>query len=541
MAFEVFATAYLKTIRHHEVVEIWPANTAPSELLNKHGIALSDHGVDGVWVSPSEELSAYQVKFRAGRPNLSWSGDKLSNLFGQTDGPGIRQRVIFTNCDGFADVVNERRDFFCIRGTDLDQLKREEFDAIERWLRTAVVTFEKRVPYNYQVEALEILIPALKTHDRLSAILACGTGKTLLTLWVAERMEARTVLVLLPSLALLRQTLHEWLRYTSIPSLAYYCICSDPSVAKDADTISTKQHDLDFVVSTQPEGLRAFLDAPFNGVKWVFCTYQSAEVVGKAMKAGEPFELGIFDEAHKTAGREGRKFQFALEDGNIAIAKRLFVTATPRRYNPHEREDGESVLVCSMDNEAIYGPQVFKLPFRRAVQKDIICGYKVIISIIDSMMVDEHQIRHGTALIGHDEVVAKQVANQIAMQNAVEKHGLRKVFTFHKTVREAESFVCDGPEGIKTHLPRFNCYHVSGAMPTAKRERNLKEFAAADFAIVSNARCLTEGVDVPSVDMVAFLSPKRSMVDIVQAAGRAMRKAVGKTTGYILVPIFLDR
>lgn len=219
MAFEVFATAYLKTIRRHDVAEIWPANTAPSELLNKHGIALSDHGVDGVWVSPSGELSAYQVKFRASRPNLSWSGDKLSNLFGQTDGPGIRQRVVFTNCDGFADVVNERRDFFCIRGTDLDQLKREDFEAMERWLRTAVVFFEKRVPYDYQVEALEILIPAFKTHDRLSAILACGTGKTLLTLWVSERMEARTVLVLLPSLALLRQTLHEWLRYTSIPSL----------------------------------------------------------------------------------------------------------------------------------------------------------------------------------------------------------------------------------------------------------------------------------------------------------------------------------
>ncbi len=541
MAFEVFATAYLKTIRHHEVAEIWPANTAPSELLNKHGIAYSDHGVDGVWVSPSGELSAYQVKFRASRPNLSWSGDKLSNLFGQTDGPGIRQRVIFTNCDGFADVVKQRRDYFCIRGSDLDRLERKDFEAIERWLRTAVVTLEKRVPRAHQAEALEILIPAFKTYDRLSAILACGTGKTLLTLWVAERMEARTVLVLMPSLALLRQTLHEWLRYTSISSLAYYCICSDPSVAKDADIISTKQHDLDFVVSTQPEGLRAFLDSPFNGVKWVFCTYQSAEVVGKAMKPGEQFELGIFDEAHKTAGREGRKFQFALEDGNIAVAKRLFVTATPRRYNPHEREDGDSALVCSMDNEAIYGPQVFKLPFRRAVQEGIICGYKVIISIIDSMMVDEHQIRHGTALVGEDEIVAKQVANQIAVQNAVEKHGIRKVFTFHKTVREAESFVCDGPEGIKTHLPGFQCYHVSGSMQTALRERNLRDFAASECAIVSNAKCLTEGVDVPSVDMVAFLSPKRSEVEIVQAAGRAMRWADGKTTGYILVPIFLDR
>lgn len=541
MAFEVFAVAYLKTIRRHEVDEIWPADTAPAELLIKHGISLSDHGVDGVWVSSSGELSAYQVKFRADRPSLSWSSDRVSNLFGQTDGPGIHQRAIFTNCDSIADVVKQRRDYFSIRGSDLDRLERKDFEVIETWLKTSVVRIEPRRPRAHQAEALEVLLPAFKTHDRLSAILACGTGKTLLTLWVAEKLGSKTVLVLLPSLALLRQTLHEWLRYTTIPSLAYYCICSDASVTKDADSISTEQHDLDFVVSTEPEGLRVFLDKPFSGVKLVFCTYQSAAVVGEAMKAGEQFELGIFDEAHKTAGRQGRKFQFALDDANIAIAKRLFVTATPRRYNPHERENGESALVCSMDNEALYGPNVFKLPFRRAVREGIICGYKVIISIIDSMMVSEHQIRHGTALVGDDVVVAKQVANQIAVQNAVEKHGLRKVFTFHKTVREAESFVCDGPEGIKTHLPRFNCYHVSGSMPTAKRERNLKEFAAADFAIVSNARCLTEGVDVPAVDMVAFLSPKRSEVEIVQAAGRAMRTSGTKTTGYILVPIFLDR
>jgi len=465
----------------------------------------------------------------------------VSNLFGQTDGPGIHQRAIFTNCDSIADVVKQRRDYFSIRGSDLDKLQREDFEAIETWLKTSVVRIAQRKPQEHQTEALEILLPAFKIYDRLSAILACGTGKTLLTLWVAEKLGSKTVLVLLPSLALLRQTLHEWLRYTSIPSLAYYCICSDATVAKDADSISTEQHDLDFVVSTEPEGLRAFLDTPFGGVKMVFCTYQSATVVGEAMKAGEQFDLGIFDEAHKTAGRKDRKFQFALDDANIAIAKRLFVTATPRRYNPQEREGGESTLVCSMDNEAIYGPQVFKLPFRRAVQEGIICGYKVIISIIDSMMVDEHQIRNGTALVGEDEVVAKQVANQIAVQNAVEEHQISKVFTFHKTVREAKSFVADGPEGIKTHLPSFQCYHVSGSMQTATRERNLRDFAASECAIVSNARCLTEGVDVPSVDMVAFLSPKRSMVDIVQAAGRAMRRADGKTTGYILVPIFLDR
>jgi Helicase conserved C-terminal domain len=159
-------------------------------------------------------------------------------------------------------------------------------------------------------------------------------------------------------------------------------------------------------------------------------------------------------------------------------------------------------------------------------------------------------LSRGEVVVNGDAVLARQVANQIALRDAIQKYGASKVFTFHRDVKSAQSFVSSGPEGVGTHLvdvrspgfsrsappeggtPNFQTFHVNGMMPTARREREMRDFRAAARAVMSNARCLTEGVDVPAVDMVAFLSPRRSRVDIVQATGRAMRRSAGKTTGY---------
>jgi len=288
--------------------------------------------------------------------------------------------------------------------------------------------------------------------------------------------------------------------------------------------------------------VRDFLDSPFCGTKAVFSTYQSARVVGAALNPGEAFDLAVFDEAHKTAGREGRNFAFALEDTNLPIRKRLFLTATPRHYNPHQQDrEGDAKLVFSMDRPDVYGPQAYRLSFAEAARRGIICGYKVIISVITSEMVTNELLNRGEVLVNGDAVRARQVANQISLRHAIEKYGSSRVFTFHGSVASAASFVAGGSEGIRTHLPEFEAFHVNGKMPTARREREMRNFRAATRAVMSNARCLTEGVDVPAVDMVAFLSPRRSRVDIVQATGRAMRRSPGKPTGYVLVPLYVEQ
>ena len=173
----------------------------------------------------------------------------------------------------------------------------------------------------------------------------------------------------------------------------------------------------------------------------------------------------------------------------------------------------------------------------------MICGYKVLISVVTSAMVNDELLRRGAVKIEEDDVKARQVANQLSIKDAIEKYRIRKVITFHKSVAAASSFTAHGPEGIEAHVPALQAFHVNGTMASGKRDPIMRAFAEGESTLISNARCLTEGVDVPAVDMVAFLTPKRSLVDIVQATGRAMRTndATNKTTGYVLVPLFLEQ
>ena len=565
-AFEVFAEAYLGTVAIEKTKEVWPGRSVPHSLRKRLALTIGDKGVDGIFETQLGDYHAYQAKFRTGRPSLTW--DELSTFIGLAD--RVDQRVLITNCDRFADVVKQRTGFYAITGSDLDKLKPQEFTAIRAWLKGAKVERTPKTPLPHQHEALDNILSALREHDRATALMACGTGKTLVALWMAENvaqasslrspdaqagMPAPLILVLVPSLALLRQTLHEWARETSWPSFAHLCVCSDPTVKPDRDEIILRSSDLDFPVTTDSAQVRAFLAAKFDGVKLVFSTYQSAHVVAAGMKRGDAFDLAIFDEAHKTAGREGVHFGFALNDKNLAIRKRLFLTATPRHYDVRKRDkEGDARLVYSMDAPEVYGPVAHKLTFAEAARRGIICGYKVIISVVTSDMVNDHRLRHGEVIVKGDPVKARHVANQLALQAAVEKHGVSKIFTFHRSVASAASFVGHAPrlpgnrsgrpttaESIANHLPDFGCFHVNGSMPTSERENIMTEFRTASRAVISNAKCLTEGVDVPAVDMVAFLTPKRSRVDIVQATGRAMRKAAGKTTGYVLIPLFVEQ
>jgi superfamily II DNA or RNA helicase len=542
-AFEVFAEAYFFTQKIEQAEEVWPFKCIPARIKENLSLGTNqkDMGVDGVFKTVSGEFNAYQAKFRTERKSITWS--ELSTFMGLTD--KVNQRVLFTNSNDITSVINERTGFYCIRGNDLDRLGRNDFESILKWLKSGVLEIERKTPQPHQNEAIKDILIALKHEDRATTLMACGTGKTLIALWVSEQMDCQNILVLLPSLTLVRQTLHEWLKETNWQHLSYLCVCSDPTVAgKELDNIIVNQSDLDFAVTTESKTVKQFLSQSDKGIKIVFSTYQSAHIVAEAMDNNYRFDLGIFDEAHKTAGREGKKFGFALKDDNLRIKKRLFLTATPRHHNINKKnEEGDFDLVYSMDNPDVYGKVTHELSFAKAARQDIICNYKVIISVVTSEQVNKEMLKRGEVLINGDVVNAQQVANQIAFKEAIDKYNIRRIFTFHRSVATAKSFTGKGSEGIRTPLPEFNTFHVNGSMPTAVREGIMGEFKNSDNSVISNARCLTEGVDLPAVDMVAFMSPKKSKVDIVQATGRAMRKDPhnpDKVLGYILVPLYLE-
>jgi len=537
-AFEVFAEGWFATQRIAQARQIWPGDSPPLSLQEKLRLPLRDMGVDGIVETATDELFCYQAKFRRGRPALTWT--ELSTFFGLTDsGNG---RLVFTNCDDIAAVAEQRPAAVFVRGSDLDRLTPDDFRLIEAWLSGASITRQRKSPLPHQVKAVDQILAGLSRYPRATALMACGTGKTLVSLWAAEGLNARCILVLLPSLALVRQTLHEWLHEMSSESREYLCVCSDPSVQSDEDALVVRPSDVDFKVTTKSADVRRFLERSTDAVRIVFSTYHSSGVVAEAAAGNPVFDFGVFDEAHKTAGRDGAKFSLALKDEKLPVTRRLFLTATPRHYSVATKDkSGDAKVLFSMDVPEVYGPVVHRLPFSAAAKLEVITDYKVLISIVTSEMVTNELIRRGVVLVQGQEIKARQVANQIALQSIIQQYNVRKIFTFHTKVESARSFTSAGPEGIATYLGAFHCGHINGRMPTAQRERRMREFEAAPRAIMSNARCLTEGVDVPAVDVVAFLSPRRSLVDIVQATGRAMRRSPGKSFGYVLVPLYVEQ
>ena len=432
------------------------------------------------------------------------------------------------------------------RWVSADVFRDLSFDAlrsIEAWIKVKPIPVVKAKPDpSYQVQALADIKRTLAKHDKATAVMACGTGKTLVALWAAEQEAPKTVLVLVPSLTLLQQTLREWSEQTTWGnSFSYLCVCSDPTVGLKDDDLNVDKAEVGFRIDTDPAIVRRFLERQTTDIKVIFSTYHSSPVVGDGARGLPPFDVGIFDEAHKTIGLAGSAFGYALSDENIRIKKRLFLTATPRHIDIRHRDKEGDFRIYSMDDETVYGPRAHTLSFGTAAQKGIICRYKVIISLIDKEMVDDFTRKNGITLVEHDEISARWMANLIAVQQAIKKVDARKIISFHSRIRLADEFAKNEPRGIAYHLRDYEVRHVNGGQSSGERGEIIRSFADAQRALLTNARCLTEGINIPAVDMVAFIDPRQSRVDITQAVGRAMRKPRGPTTkmfGYIVVPVF---
>lgn len=542
--FEIFVEAYLATQPIIQCQEVWLVGDIPFNIRESLNLPNDSKGIDGVYKSMLGTYVPYQVKFRSNRPALGFN--EVAPFLGITE--KATDRLLITNCDTIAIDIKNRTGIRSLRGVDFDQLAEEDFTIIENWLKQKPETRKPLSPDTYQLEALTDIANHLAVNDRGSVIMACGTGKTLVALWAVEKSKAKSILVLVPSLTLLQQTLEEWSVHNSWgKDFSYLCICSDPSVNLKNDEIEIDPTDIPFRIDTDPAIVRSYL-AQHNGKqKIVFSTYQSSQVISQATKGEFEFDIGVFDEAHKTTGSVNGRFAFALNDENIQIKKRLFLTATPKHFKIKKKSQAETFnaedfVLASMDNDVIYGGRAHTLTFGQAASKGIICPYKVVISLIDKQEVDDFSLKNGITLVEGDSVKAKWVASQIAVSRAIKHTNAKKIITFHSRVKTAREFASDDVYGIKKFIDDFSVFHVHGKQKSNERKDTISKFRKATRSLITNARCLTEGVDVPAVDMVVFVDPRHSKIDIAQAVGRAMRKPRGgdKKVGYIVIPIFAE-
>jgi superfamily II DNA or RNA helicase len=407
-------------------------------------------------------------------------------------------------------------------------------------------------PHDYQRQAVRNVTRGFATGDRGQLIMACGTGKTLTALFIREKLAAERTLVLLPSLSLLKQTLNVWRsngdEFSSLP------VCSDYTVAQtEEDAAVSHTSDLGVPVTTDPQRIASFLRRR-SGSLVVFATYQSSAQIAKAFALGQvpAFDLVIADEAHRCAGPASSDFATVLDPAKIRTKRRLFMTATPRYFTGRVLKAATELdfEYASMDDEAKFGPVFHRLGFSEAIRRGLLTDYQVEVVGVDDATYRDWAERAALVTVDGVKVTdARTLAGQIGLAKAVRKFDLRRTISFHSRVRSAKQFA-DSMPGVIAWMPsrqrpsgQLWSAYASGEMPAGERYvllHRLGELDEGQRGLLSNARCLAEGVDVPTLDGVAFIDPRRSEVDIVQAVGRAIRKSDAKALGTIVIPVFVE-
>ncbi|APC36911.1 damage-inducible protein [Nocardiopsis dassonvillei] len=550
--------------------------------------ARNDDGIDLVARTVEGGYCAIQCKFYEQQHTLR--KEDIDSFFTASGKAPFTERLIISTTDKWGKNAEKalQQQQIPVARLGLDDIA----DSPIEWERVRLafdveVELERTPPKElreHQDEAVEAVFDNFSSHDRGQLIMACGTGKTFTSLKIAERLareraeesEGPTrVLFLVPSISLLSQTLREWSAQCQTP-LRSFAVCSDTKVGKkaaEADFQDMGTHDLALPATTDAAKLvqQVRLTGAGGGLRVIFSTYQSIGAVHEAQQAGlGDFDLIICDEAHRTtgvtlAGETESHFVKVHDNDYLRADKRLYMTATPKVFDPNMEKaakDKDAVL-CSMSDESLFGPEFHRLGFGEAVERDLLTDYRVLILNVDETALSSTL---QSQLAEDGELNIDDAAKIVGCWNGLSKRAghtpegegfkpgeapMRRAVAFARSIAESKQIRDKFPtivDGVNTERDergeaRLRCEieHVDGTFNALERNK-LLEWLKADpgedtCRILTNARCLSEGVDVPDLDAVLFLHPRNSVVDVVQSVGRVMRKADDKEYGYIILPV----
>ncbi len=558
-----------------------------AKLQGLHG---KDAGIDLVAKTQgTNEFHAIQCKFYPETHKMR--KEELDSFFTASGKKIFAHRIIISTTNLWSELAE---DALCdqqppVSKIDLHDLENSQIDWSKYRPKAAAVLKPKKKPREHQQDAVTSTLKGFEEAERGKLIMACGTGKTFTSLKIAEAQAGagKHVLFLVPSLSLLSQTLTEWTQESLVP-LHSFAVCSDSDVGKkrekEEDSVQTFTHELRYPATTQPKRLAEEMKKRHDDehMSIVFGTYHSTQVISDAQKShGLPaFDLIICDEAHRTTGatfdtdEEESAFVKVHDNSFIEASKRLYMTATPRIYGDSAKAVAEkdNVVLCSMDDPALYGRDLFVITFSEAVKRGLLVDYKVIVLTIaathvdrrlQSLLKDENnqlKVDDAAKIVGCWKALSKQgltddlIGDHNPMHRAVAfcqvievSHGKKTHKVSSKNIANMFQAVVEGyqasePLGADVQLT-CEAEHVDGSMNASQKEVKL-DWLKSDIPdntcrILSNVRCLSEGVDVPALDAVLFLTPRNSQVDVVQSVGRVMRNAPGKKRGYVILPVVI--
>lgn len=597
--FELLMLRYLKTDPTYagmfENVWLWNDFFAKDQFGGKDvGIDLVAETVDGnFWAI---QCKCYKADTKIDKPAvdtfLSTSGKTFLNCEGKKVRFAFRLWLDTTelgfNSEALNSLANQDPEFHRVGLLELENAK-VDWEKLDKGAVGEKAQVKKKSPRDHQKEAIQKVHEYFRddAHDRGKLIMACGTGKTYTALCIAENetQSRGTILFLVPSIALLGQTLREWTADAQEP-IHPICICSDSSVSKavrknDDEGDGYSVTDLALPASTDVRSIVKQLEFALQkngkkgGMTVVFSTYQSIEVISKAQKQIPNFEFDLIvcDEAHRTtgvtlAGKDESNFVKVHDNKFLQAKKRIYMTATPRLYSESSKKKAEenSIEICSMDDVSKYGEEMYRIGFGEAVEKQLLSDYKVLVLTIDPMAMSE-SLQQSLAtdsgeMLSDDEAKLVGCFNALSKITLVDDHQLKetdplpmkRAVAFSQNIKVSKEIVDLinrmkesyyeklKPEAQKETV-RVSAMHIDSGMGSSAREERLawlkSEMEDGECRILNNVRCLSEGVDVPSLDAVLFLSARDSEVDVVQSVGRVMRTAPGKKYGYIIIPVLV--
>jgi predicted helicase len=552
-----------------------------------------DDGIDLVAKNMDDEFIAIQCKFY--KDNSKINKSDIDSFIAASSKKFFKGRILVDTTSNGLDDATERllKDsslpFRRITTKELEEssIDWEVYDSSKK-----IVSKRSHSLRPHQQEALQAISEGLQNADRGKLIMACGTGKTFTSLKIAEKLAGigKKVLFLVPSLALMSQTIREWVNNSEV-ELYLLAVCSDTQVGKRKnieDLLEMDIHDLAYPATTDSIKLAAKAKSQSNKeMLVVFSTYQSIEVISEAQlkHSMDGYDLIICDEAHRTTGaklkeeKDESSFMKIHDEKYIIGSKRLYMTATPRIFVSEVKDKAKEkdAILASMDDEEVYGKTLYTLPFGEAVDKGLLTDYKVIVLAVDEAKIardmqarlsdenSELKLDDASKIIGCYRALGKfnkmdgntgKVAtdeSKLDVNNDELPSPMKRAVAFCRDIKSSKlimkefqatvSEYIEHQKSTEKHEQLLNCEtdHVDGSMRSNERNNLLnwlKEETEEDVCrILSNARCLSEGVDVPTLDAIIFMHPRKSTIDVVQSVGRVMRRVEGKSLGYVIIPI----
>jgi predicted helicase len=511
----------------------------------------SDIGIDLIFIDQLDKVWAVQVKCYDPKHSIS---KKDINSFLSAAAP---KRVNRTLLIGTTNLIGKNAKI-ALRERETVLFLKKDFESIDFNYPTSVTSKIKTTPTKkispkpYQQLAIDNVVDRFKKNNKGQLIMACGTGKTFTSIWIDQKLKTKHTLILVPTLNLIEKTLQDWSMMCGSKT-DIICVCSDPTVSKNIE-IPYEVSDLPYPVYTSAKDIQTFLKG--SNKKVVISTYLSADVFEYVFKNSKikPFDLTIFDEAHKCTGDNKDKLTLsALNPKILKTEKSLFMTATPRETTDQMRRLAETKnkSIYYMDDKKIYGERFHELNFGDAIKQKLLNDYQVVILGITDQETFKFIDKRALISISKKVTHADELASTIGFLDCIKKYNLNKIITFHTSKKQAKNFsdllneVNQSLKPSKKVARRIITNSVTSDEPVYQRVKKINSLdkinKSKEVSILTNARCLTEGVDIPSLDSVAFISPKRSTVDIIQATGRAIRLTKPRGIGYIIIPFFIEK